>query len=275
MKAREINRHFLERAPWGDPDKTVDRVICGDPEKEVKSILVTWMSNYEALHYAQDNGFDMVMTHEPTFYVHAKETATMDEKLRPEMLETAKEKLRFIESSGLVVLRNHDVWDLFPGCGIPFALAEYLGFGRLPAAVSDDRYHHRYDIEPTTAGELARRVAEKAALLGEAAAVLFGDPDKTVSRIGVGTGCGCHAAVYKSLGCDAGLVCDDGFIYWGGISWTKDAGFPVVRLNHATTEEPGMVSLTAYINQNLPGVKASYFKHDKQMHIYGKDGREV
>ena len=46
MKVREILEHFLSRAPWVDRTKTVDRVIVGDPEKEVSRCLVAWMPSF-------------------------------------------------------------------------------------------------------------------------------------------------------------------------------------------------------------------------------------
>ena len=48
MKAIEINQHFLSKAQWVTPGKTVDRVIAGAPEKEVKRCAVTWISSMAA-----------------------------------------------------------------------------------------------------------------------------------------------------------------------------------------------------------------------------------
>jgi hypothetical protein len=41
MRVTDILEHFLTRANWVDPEKTVDRVIVGDPNKDVDRCLVT------------------------------------------------------------------------------------------------------------------------------------------------------------------------------------------------------------------------------------------
>lgn len=255
MKAIEINRHFLSQADWVDPDHTVDRVIVGDPDKEVASVLVTWIASFHAVRAAVDRGVDLLMTHEPTFWVHARELEHIEDS------PIAREKRAFIEHSGLVVLRNHDVWDRFPQVGIPWAWARFLGLGDEPVAQGAAGYQHRYDVEPMPLDELARAVAGRTATLGEPAVQVTGDPAQTVSKIGVGTGCCAGIGEFQAMGCDVAIVCDDGSCYWRDIQRAADQGFPVLRVNHGTSEEPGMASLTAYINQHLDGVEAEHLPH--------------
>lgn len=270
MKAIDILNHFLSLASWVDEKNTVDRIIIGDPEKDVKKALVTWMSTMQAVRHAADNGFDMIMTHEPTFWIHSHEQETMygwepDHEKR----DAAFEKKKLIDENGLVVMRNHDVWDRMPDIGIPWALAGFLGFGGRPCAFGSDGYQHRYDMEPVSLGMFAERIAARTAMIGEAQIQVFGDMSKTVSRIGVGTGCCCKLGVFKSMGCDAAIVCDDGIWYWEDITWALDAGYPLIRINHGTSEEPGMIRLAEYMNKNFQGVKTEYLPHNPGIRIVG------
>ena len=73
MKAKEINEFFLSKAHWIDRDTTLDKIIIGDENKEVKKILVSWMSTLSCVEYAIENGFDMIITHECTFWIHENE----------------------------------------------------------------------------------------------------------------------------------------------------------------------------------------------------------
>lgn len=260
MKAKDLVEHFLARADWVDRGRTVDRVIAGNPEVDVSRCLVTWMPAFPVLRAMARRGVRLLVCHEPTFWNHVDD--------RPGD-PFAQEKLAFIEKHGLVVVRNHDAWDRWPAVGIPWAWARHLGLGPAPVAQGAAGYQHRYDIAPVTLGEFARRVAARCATLGEPAVQVTGDPAQPVSRIGVGTGCGCDLAAFQGMGCDCSIVCDDGSCYWAGIQRAKESGHAVIRVNHGTSEEPGMVTLAAYINAQLPGLQAEHVPHGSSFRLVG------
>jgi len=266
MKAIEIRDHFLSKADWVDPQRTVDRIIIGDPAAEVGRVLVTWIASFEAVRAAVQRGCDLLITHEPTFWVHADELASVDR------WEIGTTKKRFIERSGLVILRIHDVWDRMPQIGIPWAWARFLGLGETPAQIGNEGYQHRYDIEPVTLDALARRIAQRTATIGEPSVQVIGDGSKTIARVGIGTGCACDTEIFEQMGCDLSVVCDDGSRYWSNIQRAADKGHPVIRVNHGTSEEPGMVTLTEYINENLPGVTAEHLPHGCSFRWIGPGG---
>ncbi len=257
MKAIDILEHFLSRAPWVDRDKTVDRVIIGDPDKEVARVLVTWIPSFDAVRAAIEGGYDMLMAHEPTFYDHLDHRHNLEGRASTEI---GAQKKAVIDGAGLVIVRNHDTWDRWPDVGIPSAWAGFLGFGPEPAAKTENEYMHRYDIEPVTVDELARRIAARTATIGEPVLQVTGDGQVVVSKVGIGTGCIVSPAVLQSLGCDVSIVSDDGTSYWREIQRAADEGHPVIRAHHGTTEEPGMVTMTAYVNEHLP-VEADHLPH--------------
>lgn len=253
MTPARLLEHFLERADWVDREKTVDRILVGDPEAEVDRCLVTWMPGMAALRHAVEHGFRLVVCHEPLFWEHRQN--------RPNDNPLAHEKLRFAQGHGLIVLRNHDCWDRWPDVGIPWAWARFLGFAGPPAAVGAQGYQHRYDVDPVPLDVLAAEVARRCASLGEPAVQAVGEGSLIVSRVGIGTGCGCDLRVFMEIGCDCSVVCDDGSCYWAGIQRARDVGHPVIRANHGTSQEPGMVTLTEYLNTHVPGLQATHLPH--------------
>ncbi len=260
MKSKDIVEHFLSQADWVRRDRTLDRVVIGDPDKDFDRCLVMWTPTSAALRTAVERGFELIVSHEATFYHEYDEGA--------EDISGRTTKRRFIEEHGLTIVRNHDCWDGWPEVGIPWAWGQFLGLEGRPAA-GGTRYQHRHDIEPVPFGEFAKRVAGRTSEIGESAVEAIGDPDKVVSKIGIGTGCCCDIIEYLRMGCDCCIVCDDGSRYDEGIKCADDLGVPVICVNHATSEEPGMVTLTQYINDNLPGLNAEHLPQGCRFRVVG------
>jgi len=257
MTANQIRQHFLERSPWvPDWGKTWDNTIAGDGDREVKRILVTWQSTLTSIRKAVDEGYDLLITHEPTYWGYSDaQERELYFKDNPHYI-VPQEKLDLL-ASGITVLRLHDTWDRFPTYGIPYAWANFLGLSGTPE-IGYDGYVLCYNVTEKTAREWARTIAARTATLGEPLVQFVGDESRTVRRIGVGTGCAGSPNDYMRLGCDLGIVCDDGTPYWAGIACAVDSNFPIVRVNHRTSEEPGMESLTAYLRREL-ALDADYF----------------
>lgn len=262
MKVTAILEHFLSRVETIDRKTTVDRVIAGDPNADIDRCMVTWMPSFRALRQAVERGIRLVICHEPTFWSDGEE--------RPDEDADARAKNTFIKQHGLIILRNHDAWDRWPGIGIPWAWARFLGLGPRPAAVARHGYQHRYDIAPVTLADFAADMAARCESIGEPQVQVVGDPGQTVSRIGIGTGSICVISDYREIGCDCSIVCDDGSCVWQGIQRAEDAGHAVIRVNHGTCEEPGMVTLTEYINSNLTGLVAEHLPHGNTLRLMGR-----
>jgi putative NIF3 family GTP cyclohydrolase 1 type 2 len=203
----------------------------------------------------------LLVCHEPTFWDHSND--------RPESDRRSEAKLKFAEENRLVILRNHDCWDRWPAIGIPWAWARFLGLEGEPEVVSDRGYQHRYDISPLPLDDFARQVAERCGQAGEPVVQVSGPVSSVVSKIGIGTGCGCRIETYLEMGCDCSIVCDDGSTYWAGIQKSLDLGYPVIRVNHGTSEEPGMKTMTDYINENIEDLRATLLPHGSMFRLVG------
>src|SRR3990172_5573663 len=150
MKAAELKEHFQKIGTWVDWSRTVDRFILGDPDTEVKAIAVCWQPRTETLRLAVEKGCNVVVCHENLFYRHWDN----DERILKQPHVVAKKK--FIEQSGLVVFRLHDMWDQMPKVGIVDSWAAHLGLGK---EIESETFHKVYPSPKPTLGELAKHVA--------------------------------------------------------------------------------------------------------------------
>lgn len=257
MNANDIREHLLSKAPWVDREKTVDTIKFGDPMKKISHVAVGWMSSIENLRLAHQLRCDLFITHEPTFWHHSQ-----DEKpFREESPGIVKQK--FLEETGLVVLRVHDIWDPWPEIGIRDSWAKGLG---LTKRIAEDsrKFVAVYEIPKTSLGDFAKYVAEKVRPLGQDAVWVLGESDWSISHPAVGTGCGTPGLDMIREGADLVVVCDDGFSYWHSGERFYEMGVGVILVSHGTSEMWGIENLAHYVKETFPELGVTYLdKHPK------------
>lgn len=248
MLAQNLQDYFRSlNGGWMDLEKTVDTFKSGDPSAEVRGIAVSWMSTTWALKQALELGCNVFVTHEPTYYNHhdAPDSPIFT-------LPGVQEKRQFIEESKLTIIRCHDLWDQVPVIGIPDSWGAAL---RLGDAIDGTGYYRVYDVNGRTAGDVAQQVAARTRAFGQEAVQLIGDSDKPVTRVAIGTGA--ITPFFKFVtdyAIDLAICTDDGFTYWQHGAYAVDLGVPVIVVNHATSEEAGMINLTHHLRECFPGV---------------------
>ncbi|NLS78748.1 MAG: hypothetical protein GXY76_15955 [Chloroflexi bacterium] len=245
MNTYELREYLLARAPWVDRAKTVDTIKAGDPYREVKRVAVGWMSTILDLRAAHELGCDLFITHEPTFWEHSQE----ERELRG--VEPGLTKQRFLDQTGMVVLRVHDTWDYWPEIGIRESWARGLGLTQL-VGEDETRLHGVYAVEPQTLGQFAAQVATRVKPLGEDCVRVMGDPERPVSRVAVGVGCLVPDKDAVDMGADALVVCYDGATYWRKRERIYELGVGVIVVEHGTSELWGLESLARYLGETFP-----------------------
>src|SRR5208282_3007428 len=88
--------------PWRT--ETVDRFVAGDGEIAVKGIATTMMATLDVLQRAAAAGKNLVITHEPTFWLHQDTVAGLEQDA------TFRFKADFIKKNGMAVFHFHDHW---------------------------------------------------------------------------------------------------------------------------------------------------------------------
>ncbi len=250
MKAARVLEHFRAVGTWVDWDHTCDAFLHGDPETEVRGIAVAWTGTVHALDRAAAEGMNLFITHEPIFY-----EGFGDE---PSARALAQAKRALLDDAGMVVLRCHDTWDRMPEFGIPDAWGSFLGFPTQPRAT--ESFYKVCLTEGLSVGEIGERVLERVRRLGQDTVLVLGDGSKKVERLGIGTGAITHLPSMYRLGVDAILATDDGMNYWDGGLWALDLNLPLLIVNHATAEKPGMMAMARYLRQVFPDTPCRYIE---------------
>ena len=106
--------------------------------------------------------------------------------------------------------------------------------------------------------ETANRILEKVRPLGQDTVLMLGDRHKRVGRMAVGTGAITHLPSMYELNADLILATDDGINFWDGGLWAVDLGIPLLIVNHATAEKPGIQAMAGYLGKKFPGVRVGY-----------------
>ncbi|MBN1581614.1 MAG: Nif3-like dinuclear metal center hexameric protein [Anaerolineae bacterium] len=247
MNTNDIREHLLSRSPWVNRERTVDTVKAGDPTKSIQTVGVGWISSIENLRRAHELGCDLFITHEPTFWEHEA----------PEMhnrsIEPGLTKQRFLDQTGLVVLRVHDIWDNWPEIGIRDSWARGLGLANF-VAEDETRWHAVYAIDETTLAEFAQYVANRVKTLGQDSVQVIGDPEMLVSRPALGVGCGGPDMDMIERGADVLIVCFDGASYWQTRQRFSELGVGVITVEHGTSEMWGLENLAQYLRRTFPSL---------------------
>ena len=248
MRARDFREHFKAIASWVDWENTVDLFMHGDPETVVDGVAVTWLATDSVLREAAALDCNLMISHEGAFY---PQFAGMPSEDRHHARKHA-----LMNELGITLLRCHDTWDRMPEWGIPDAWAAYLGYLSPPRAAGS--YYRLCEVGSTTVEELARDILDKVKPLGQGHVGVMGNLQKQVSKMAVGTGAITRLAEMYELGADVILATDDGaHTTYSGL-WSLDLDVPVLVVNHATAELPGMMSLARYIEKQFPGIRAEY-----------------
>jgi putative NIF3 family GTP cyclohydrolase 1 type 2 len=261
--AEDINRYLRSLIEVDEP--SVDRIIIGDPGTPVKKIGTAWMPYWKTCRQAVQDGVNVLVVHEPTFYTHwdleAREWNQDENKaiVQQRYLEQRDEKASWIRERGLVIIRCHDVWDKIPDIGIPYAFGRALGFSD-DDIIRRETYYNVYQAGPAPAIEIARTIASKLRMAGQPGVAFYGDEKHTVRSVGVGTGCICNPRRFMHLEPDLYIAIDDAISTWTETTYAEDTGKPLVVVNHGTSEEFGIRLLSEHLSAAFREYEVIHYK---------------
>lgn len=225
----------------------LDTVKHGDPAAALRGIAVTFMATRAVAARAAGLGANLVVTHEPSFWNHADETAW----LGADPVLAAKRAA--LDASGLVVWRLHDHLHR----GWPDLIAEGVldALGWQGRAVPAEPGVVRIPAMPLAAlaGHLRGR-------LGLAGVRVVGDaaqPCAGIAFLPGAWGGRRQIELLRQPGIDV-VVCGES-PEWETCEYVRDAlaaGIPkaLVVLGHANSEEAGMRLLSERIRPLFPGI---------------------
>lgn len=262
LKAKDVNAHLRSLVPVDEP--SVDRIVIGDPETDVAHIGTCWLPDWETCRRAVRDGVNLLVVHEPTFYTHWDLDETTGDFYaaapagKDAYLAAIRDKKAWILANKLVVIRCHDVLDKVGGFGMPFAFGEFLGF-RKDDIIKSRPYYNVYRTTPRPAVEVARFIARKLTDFHQPGVAFYGDKKRIVDSVGVGTGCYSDPIEFVDLAPGLFIAVDDVVRTWTQTVFAKDTGWPLVVINHGTSEEAGVRKLSEYLKMTYPDRKVIHY----------------
>lgn len=245
-------------------ENTVDQLLYGNPDDEVKQIAVTFLATSRVIEEARKLGVNLIITHEGIYYSHFDKR----ELLKSDPVFQAKHKL--IEESNIAIFRNHDHVHRQNYDAITKALVEVFGW-------------QDYEVESTftsTILSLNSPISLKDAIshiklsLGIDHVRFVGNLDTSCRRIGVLVGYRGSAENVLPLIAEKEL---DLVIYGEGPEWEtpeyfRDAMYlgmdkALIVLGHAESEIPGMENMAKKLQQKYPDIPVHFIKDETIFNI--------
>ena len=255
MKVREIVDRMIYKTGVTPlpPEKTCDKLMVGDFDREVNKIAVTFMATVDVIKKAADMGVDLIITHEPTWFTGEDTT----DWLQGDPVYLKKKEL--IEQTGVAIWRFHDHMHMDAVDGIMRGFDEEVGWGTYRMKPDVDLLGGKgdfcYQIPKTDLRGLCTFFKEK---LSMDVIQIIGDPEMTVERVGVLPGGGSLGIfseyhpmqIMRNRELDV-IVCGE-ILEWRLPAYVRDAyqlGIPkaILVLGHERSEEPGMKHLVEWM----------------------------
>lgn len=257
MKIDKIISFLKKEYSWVNPEQTRDLVLYGDTKAEVDKAAVCWTATWTVLEEAVKRDIHFIISHENLFY----HFSTMPPK---PLLSMIQKKQQFLEQHRICVYRCHDLWDRYPVFGVSDQYADILGFPFEPRGLSS--FIHYADINPIKTKDAAQKIANALSAYGENGVMILGDPEKEISRIAIGTGAATN--IYDMMKCnpDAMVVAEDGVHTYCEGQLALDLHIPLIFVNHAACEHPGIFQLCTFLQNQFPQVKFEYIKDGFHFH---------
>lgn len=244
---KDVIDYLLE--PAGRLEHTVDGLVAGDPNAEVKGIATAFMATQEAIEQALKAGANLLISHEGIYYSHENDFALQNDPV-------AREKHKRIAESGIAIFRLHDYVHRYQPDGIMAGLIEEAGWQAYvreyqPAAAL-------LDLPPQTVKEIAGQLKQRLAIPHVR---VVGDPDGVCVKIGllVGYRGGGKTAIPLFAEHDLDLVIAGESPEWETPEYVRDAVYQgrrqaLMLLGHGPSEAPGMKLLAARLRARFAGV---------------------
>lgn len=249
---KDIIDHLLD--PVEKLETTVDELVFGDPNEEVKGIIVSFVASQHVIENALKEGANLIIAHEGTFYSH-----TANDKIL-QANQVYLEKYKLINKSGIAIYRFHDHIHRYHPDKITDGLVSSLGWSEY---VEEQKpISTILTIPVMTVKEIAEHLKEK---LGIPFVRVIGNLSLASSRIGllVGYRGGGETAIplFENHNLDV-IITGEG-PEWETPEYVRDADFQgkkkaLIIIGHAASEEPGMESLAKMLASYYPDIPVDF-----------------
>jgi putative NIF3 family GTP cyclohydrolase 1 type 2 len=267
MNVKEVVEIILALNGGRKFEKTCDRLIEGNWERQVTGVVTTFMATIDVIRRTIAMGGNLIITHEPTYFNHLDDIDWV--KADP----VYQQKKTLIDANRISIWRYHDHMHNGNADLIYAGLLEDLGWTsylekELPSPVC-------YSIPATTVADLVGFLKEK---LGMEVIQVVGNPEMKCRRVGMLVGGGSlglgHEEMPAKLMHDQQLdvmICGE-ITEWTLCAYVRDAAAmdfskAMIIVGHERSEEPGMKALADRL-QPLLGKIPVHFSDAGEPFIY-------
>jgi putative NIF3 family GTP cyclohydrolase 1 type 2 len=217
--------------PWRA--ETVDRFVAGDPETPIRGIATTMMATLDVIQRAAAAGKNLVITHEPTFYLHQDTTVGLEQD------STYQFKSEFIRKNGMAVWRFHDHWHAHQPDGIATGMTRELGWEKS----ADPQNPRMFTFSAASLSRFAKEIQTK---LNIRTMRVVGDPNLSIKRVAANWGYASRdpgIQLFARPDMDAVIVGEAR--EWEVVEYAQDAisagqKKALIVLGHVVSEQAGM-----------------------------------
>lgn len=217
--------------PWRS--ETVDNIVAGSADTPVRGIATTMMATLDVIQRAAAGGMNMVITHEPTFYLHQDKIGTLESD------STYQFKMEFIRKHEVTVFHFHDHWHAHRPDGIATGMARELGWEKN----ADPQNPRQFTFPGMTLAQLAKEMESR---LKIRTMRVVGDPKLEVKRVAASWGYASQIPGIPMLaqeGVDVLVVGETR--EWELVEYAQDAisagkKKALILLGHVVSEQAGM-----------------------------------
>ena len=223
-------------------------LLCGDPDQEVKKVLVALDPFEHVCREAKDLGADLIVTHHPLIFQASKSVTTQTSVGR---------SILYLCRHGISAINAHTNLDCSPG-GVNDVLAQILELQDIsvmqPSGIDEDGNPWGLLRVGSFSADLLPFLDHVKAKLGTPA-LRYADGGRPVHKVAVGGG-SCGGALVDAFhaGCDTFVTADVKYNqFWDA----QDLGMNLIDAGHFYTENPVVAVLANIIAKAFPNIKVN------------------
>ncbi|WP_339822056.1 Nif3-like dinuclear metal center hexameric protein [Paenibacillus sp. FSL R7-0216] len=241
-------------------EQTVDGLVIGRPDEEVRGIAVTFMATQAAIEQAVSLGANLLISHEGVFYSHRSDGNTLKED------PVVWHKKHRLEELGLAVLRYHDGIHRETPDGITSGLIEELDWQ--DAVCEYQPASAVLELQAATLEEVARLLKVK---LNLPYVRFTGDPEMLCRKVGVLVGYRGGGELAIPLLREVDLIIAGEGPEWETPEYVRDAVYQgrckaIIFLGHGPSETPGMKRLARVLRVAFPSLPVHVIENEPLFH---------
>lgn len=260
MKIKEAVRTITETLYDFRIEKTVDKLVAGDPERELTGIATTFLATCEVIDKAASSGCNLIISHEPVFYGH------LDQIESSTTNRVIKNKNSLIRESGVTIWRLHDHKHRKAMDPVFHALTNRLGWNEYRDE-SNFRVFHIPDIR------LDKFLSNIKSSLELPYIRYIGDESQVCRKAGILVGApgGLRQISFMDENDLDVLICGE-INEWEISEYIKDANFQglkkaLVIIGHEESERDAMVLLAERLKDIFPDYPVIYYPSSERFTI--------